>query len=304
MPKYSVIVLCYNQEQFIAELMSSLLRQKYQDVEFIVSDDCSTDNSWEIIDAFNDSRLIKIKQKRNLGINAHSNYLLSRASGNYIFSVGGDDYLLGDDFFLISEEMISRYPDIDCWVIGKKSFLDKPAPPAPNFKFDTLGINLIKDVILGKVPFFLFQQVIFRNPTPRMAYPFQKNKYSYGEDIDLLFSMLKGLRCAPIAKTMVFYRLGVGVTAQANKTLEGYHLHNLMIRRWVREKYFCNFTKFQSLYVLAREYLRVENEFPNGSLKKKFIRENFKSEEVLLGMTLALMMRFPGVFRRFFKSFL
>ena len=53
-PLVSVCMLCYNQEQYITEAVGSMLAQTYSPLEIIVSDDCSTDRTWEILQKIKD----------------------------------------------------------------------------------------------------------------------------------------------------------------------------------------------------------------------------------------------------------
>jgi len=51
-PLVSVIVLCYNQEKFVAEAIESVFKQDYEPIEIIIYDDASTDNSQYVIENF------------------------------------------------------------------------------------------------------------------------------------------------------------------------------------------------------------------------------------------------------------
>ena len=56
--KVSVILVSYNQGSYLKQSIESVLQQTYQNIELIIVDDCSTDNSWEVIQSFRDSRII------------------------------------------------------------------------------------------------------------------------------------------------------------------------------------------------------------------------------------------------------
>lgn len=62
----SVILASYNQGAYLEQSIQSILQQTYEDFELIIIDDCSTDNSWEIIQSFKDSRIRAHRNKRNL----------------------------------------------------------------------------------------------------------------------------------------------------------------------------------------------------------------------------------------------
>ena len=76
--KFSVIVPLYNKELYIENTILSILKQSYTDFEIIVVDDGSTDNSYEIVERIQDSR-IRLVSKKNGGVSAARNYGISLA---------------------------------------------------------------------------------------------------------------------------------------------------------------------------------------------------------------------------------
>lgn len=66
MPKVTVLLTSYNHEEFIADSIESILNQTYTDFELYIVDDCSMDNSWEVIQKYNDSRIIAIHHEKNM----------------------------------------------------------------------------------------------------------------------------------------------------------------------------------------------------------------------------------------------
>ncbi|QXO69074.1 glycosyltransferase family 2 protein [Morganella morganii] len=64
------ILLCYNQENFIGSAIESIINQNYKEIEIIVSDDCSTDKSWNAISNMSQKNNIKItKTKKKHRVN-------------------------------------------------------------------------------------------------------------------------------------------------------------------------------------------------------------------------------------------
>jgi glycosyltransferase involved in cell wall biosynthesis len=78
MPKVSVLMPAYNAEQYIGEAIQSILDQTFEDFEFIIIDDRSTDHTWEIIERYasQDGRIITVRNDYNLNIAANRNKLL------------------------------------------------------------------------------------------------------------------------------------------------------------------------------------------------------------------------------------
>ena len=95
--KVSVIVPVYNVENYIAKCLDSLVNQTLKDIEIIVINDGSPDNSEEIIKKAQEKykNIIYLK-KENGGVSSARNYGLKKATGEYIYFLDGDDYLLND----------------------------------------------------------------------------------------------------------------------------------------------------------------------------------------------------------------
>lgn len=99
-PKVSIMIPTYNQEKYISEAIESALMQDYQNLEIIVADDCSTDNTQEIVKKFqNDTRLRYYKNEKNLGrVENYYNILHKQTRGEWIVNLDGDDYFVDHHF--------------------------------------------------------------------------------------------------------------------------------------------------------------------------------------------------------------
>lgn len=92
-PLVSVLMPAYNSEKYIGEAIESILNQTYTNFEFIIADDCSTDDTWEIIKKYEktDKRITAIRNKKNLYIAKNRNLLVKKAKGEYIAWQDSDD---------------------------------------------------------------------------------------------------------------------------------------------------------------------------------------------------------------------
>jgi len=88
--KISVIVPVYNASKYINRCIDSILNQNYKNIEIIVVDDGSTDNTLEKLKKYKD--LIIVKQK-NSGVSVARNKGLEKANGDYILFIDSDDYI-------------------------------------------------------------------------------------------------------------------------------------------------------------------------------------------------------------------
>lgn len=87
----SIITPCYNSSKYIEETYSSIKNQVYKNWEWNIVDDCSTDDSVEIIKSFNDDRINLIINPENLGASISRNKGLDLAKGDYITYIDSDD---------------------------------------------------------------------------------------------------------------------------------------------------------------------------------------------------------------------
>lgn len=92
--KISIVVPCYNAEQFLPKCIDSILHQTYQNIEVCLVDDGSPDRCGEICDEYaqKDNR-IKVVHKKNGGLSAARNTGVSLATGDWIMFVDGDDWI-------------------------------------------------------------------------------------------------------------------------------------------------------------------------------------------------------------------
>lgn len=91
MTKVSIVMPSYNHARFIGEAISSVLGQTHEDIELVVVDDGSKDNSNEIISSIKDSRLIHVPLERNVGACEAMNIAIMRSSGEFIAVCNSDD---------------------------------------------------------------------------------------------------------------------------------------------------------------------------------------------------------------------
>ncbi len=92
-PRITVGLTCFNAGQTIERALRSALAQEWPDLEVVVIDDCSTDNSWEIIDriAKADARVRAVRHVVNGGVAAARNTILDSASGEFVAFFDDDD---------------------------------------------------------------------------------------------------------------------------------------------------------------------------------------------------------------------
>ena len=87
----SIITPSYNSSRFIEECIDSVLSQTYDNWELLIVDDCSSDNSCEMIRKYNDNRISLIELEKNIGAAEARNIALRKAKGKHIAFLDSDD---------------------------------------------------------------------------------------------------------------------------------------------------------------------------------------------------------------------
>ena len=141
--KISVIIPLYNKEKFIKKTINSLTNQDYNNLEIIIVDDCSTDNSFEIVSNLirNRSKIKLYKNSKNSGVSFSRNEGLSKATGEYILFLDADDYIIDSNFFKIIEKNIElSNPD---FIFLQRNYYNKRLHPKNKiFKFNLNNISM------------------------------------------------------------------------------------------------------------------------------------------------------------------
>ncbi|WP_192575481.1 glycosyltransferase [Butyrivibrio fibrisolvens] len=116
--RVSILVPCYNHELFVSDCMDSIIDQSYTDIELLICDDCSQDNSLDIIKRYENklrerlSGLVILSNSKNLGITKTLNKLLEQASGEFIKVIASDDMLHPKYIEHVLSEFL-KMPDVD-----------------------------------------------------------------------------------------------------------------------------------------------------------------------------------------------
>ena len=113
MKKVSIIVPVYNAEKYLDKCLDSLVNQTYKNIEIIVIDDKSTDNSLKVLEEYNkkNSNVVLIKNKKNMGIGYTRNVGIKKSNGDYLYFVDSDDYLDLDNIEKMMHEAQEKNSD-------------------------------------------------------------------------------------------------------------------------------------------------------------------------------------------------
>lgn len=137
-PTVTVLMPVFNGSEYLLEAINSILHQTYRNFEFLIIDDCSTDNSLEIIRSLSDYRIRVVTNKKNLGLTKTLNKGLQLAMGGYIARIDQDDISLKCRLQR-QVEFLQKNPDIKLigtWfqIINSKKIIKTLRPPVQQKK--------------------------------------------------------------------------------------------------------------------------------------------------------------------------
>lgn len=151
MAKISIVVPVYNSEKCLNKCLESLVNQTIKDIEIIIVNDGSTDNSQKIIDEYIEKYPDKIKKlyKQNGGQASARNLGIKNATGEFIAFVDSDDYVELDAYEFVVKEMENKNLDIICFdfyeiIDGEKKkfnhyFIDNEVTPDKKYIVSEAG---------------------------------------------------------------------------------------------------------------------------------------------------------------------
>lgn len=198
MPKVSIIIPCYNQGKYVAEAINSALRQTFKDIEIVCVNDCSTDNSVEIIKSFENKykNFIFLNNEENRGVIYSRNFAIKNCNGTYILPLDADD-IIEPTYVEKAVKILDNNSNIGIVYCKAKIFgnYDKYWNLKPFNKSDILYENCI------------FCSALFRK-SDFLKIGGYNNNMKYGcEDYDLWLSFIEqGLEVFQINEILFSYR--------------------------------------------------------------------------------------------------
>lgn len=197
-PLVSVILPMYNAEKTIAECMDSIIRQTYTNIEIIVIDDGSTDNSVEIVKKYVDKRIKIYRYRHNYIANLNRGFL--RCNGKYIARMDADDRMCP---MRISAQVdvLEKHTNVSvcCSVMKKYGCTD-------DVKYGYNGVIPNLKILLLRGNFLAHPTMMFRKSILQKEFKYKK-AYIYAEDYKLWVDMaLKDIVFYNIPEALVEYR--------------------------------------------------------------------------------------------------
>ena len=275
MPKVSVIVPIYNVEKYLEKCINSLLSQTLEDIQIILVNDGSKDNSGNIAKEYeknNKDRVIYV-EKENGGLSDARNYGLKYATGDFIAFLDSDDYIEKNAYEEMYNKAIEENADyVECdfiWEFPNKIRVDKQYP----YKNKKEMLSFVRVVAWNKL---IKRQLIIDN---NLEFP----KGLRYEDVEFTYKLIPFInKFAYVDKPFIHYvqREGSIANVQNERTAEIFTVLDNVIEFYkknnIYEKYRDELEYNYARYLLCSSLKRM------CKIKDKTIREKLLTERLNL----------------------
>ena len=207
--KYSVIIPVYNVEKYIDRCLKSIISQNYDDLEIIVIDNGSTDSSGSICDTYaSEYSNISVYHIENHGVSAARNFGLAKAQGEFICFVDADDYLVGNLFSNMENQLDSG---LDLLVFSYYNSLEKNLSettrsakilPIEGKKDRNQFIALFTELFLSDMMYTVWNKIYRREFLKEHLITFEQ--YELGEDVRFNLNVFECVHKVSFSKTCYY----------------------------------------------------------------------------------------------------
>lgn len=223
-PKVSVLTPIYRTDpEYLREAIASVLAQTFTDFEFILLDDCPEDSRESVVKGFVDSRIVYLKNDRNLGITPSRNKLIALAKGEYLAIFDHDDVCRKDRF---EKEVAYLDSHPECGVVS--SWTRRiPANKLSKWPEQNLKFALLDGCVVAHTAAMIRKSVLQDND---IRY---NEQFSPAEDWGLWLQLAPHTDFYNIQEPLVDYRWFAGNTS--HRQAEKMRLGAVRVRAWARQ---------------------------------------------------------------------
>ncbi len=200
----SVVMPTYNAREFLIQAIKSVLSQSYKNFEFIIVDDCSLDNSYQIIEKYQkiDPRIKLFQNKKHQGVGFTLNQAINQSKGQFITRMDADDIMLP---FRLEKQVNYFNKNIEVVCLG--SWMKEI-----NEKNEIIG-KRITPLTHNEIYEKMFYEMAIQNPTLMINKNLVPKDFQWCktdgilDDLDLLFKLLQFGQFANINEYLMLYRI-------------------------------------------------------------------------------------------------
>lgn len=199
-PTLSILTTVYNRANYLAECIESILNSSFQDWELIIVDDCSKDNSFQIMEEYakKDIRITAYKNENNLGDYPNRNKAASYATGKYIKYLDADDTLYRFSLEIMVQAM-EKFPEANIGLSHNIFYPNQPFPFLSSSK-EALYNFFMGTSALGVGP----TEAIIKNEAFKNVGGFSGKQYI--GDMELWLKLAKGSPVVSLPPALAYWR--------------------------------------------------------------------------------------------------
>ncbi|KAF0202274.1 MAG: hypothetical protein FD170_2000 [Bacteroidetes bacterium] len=232
LPLVSILMPVYNGREYLRPAIDSLLEQTFRNFELIIVNDGSKDDSQDIIDSYNDARIVSLKQE-NQGVARSLNNGLKVAKGKYVRRHDADD-ISTPDSLQIQVDFLESHPDY-VMVCNQQAFMTSNGKIAKNHRVPRnkfFGGKMLKDLTFDDFSASASSPVVHGTACYRKLEVLEAGCYRpefiVAEDNDLWLRLLEKSKIAVLSDCTYFMRIhGGSATHFHSEKIQ--HFRNLLI---------------------------------------------------------------------------
>ncbi|MDD4381943.1 MAG: glycosyltransferase family A protein [Candidatus Dojkabacteria bacterium] len=307
-PRISVIMSVKDSEDTVGRTIDSILEQTFNDIEFIIIDDFSSDSTFDILKEYEkkDNRVKIIKNKKWLGKCISRNIAIKRSKGEYIAITDGDDISLPNR---LEKELIYLDKNPNCYLVGSRAMILDEIGRKIGISWGSKKEGDISNELVNQNR-LVHSTVMFRN-TKEFLY---REKFRHAQDYDLFLQILyKKKEIHMINDILVMYR------SKRDIQYNDYLIQQLYFAQVSREIYkgelrYEDFDENELEKYIPKKMIvevNMKKNFYNGKFKesREYIKKLLKmSNNFIWGLYLAdsylggLIFKIGKIFKRLFIS--
>lgn len=281
----SVLMTTYNSEKYVTETIKSVINQTYKNWEFIIVDDASTDNTYNLISEFckNDARIKLYKFEQNKGQSYALNFGLKKCAFDLIARIDNDD-LMHPDRLQIQVNYMQNYHEVA--IVGSYvNYINKNGLVVGKGKTDFLSTTAIKTKIDDNHIIGFNHPTIMMRKNIIMDIGGYRGEYWPADDIDLWNRVIeKGFRIDIMPEYLTFYRIhndSVSIHSVKNSLLKSKWVKYNLIRRrsGTNEVSFDEFMEYFNGNSIVKKYNSKRKLFGQIFYKKAVFK--FSNKEII-----------------------
>lgn len=290
-PLVSVVMPVFNAEKYLREAIESILNQTYKNIEFIIVDDASTDNSWKIIKSYSGkTKVIKtIRNYTNLGISMSVKKAISDAKGDFIARMDADDISNPKRIEKQVEYLLSKKGVV---AVGTQCYIINANGEIIGEKQFPTSFEEIKKYIFEFIPVQQPSIMIAKKRLPS-NFEYYKDGLNTAEEVELLFKLFTQGKVENLPETLLKYRLHG--TNTSLKDIRKTFILTLISRLKALAVYgykptlkgvFITFVQSIAIFIIPQKYL-----FPLYRFTRNFSFRKLISGSINIGVEKSLSLR-------------